>query len=264
MASAIQLEFADGSTLVKARSPRFPADVFHFWLLEAVCTWDHGPLGNNEELYANARWVRNGARLTQTSRVAGFYSYKLLITPAVDKVDLEVQLTNESQEPWENTILPACFQLKDAPSFRDPEGERTFVVVDGRYVAVAQTPRVEPIYWQNYLLPGRKLPMQNGQVYGHQPLSPQRVSNGLMGVVSNDTRSVVGVISSCVGYVFYNKRPDFSCIHSQPFLGRVKPGQTKRATASFYLLKGGMKELEARARVDYDERLGICAPQDVE
>jgi hypothetical protein len=260
----IQLEFADGSTLANARSPHYPGNQFRFWLLEAVCTWDHGPLGDNKELYANARWSRDGSSVRQTSQVPRLYSYTLFIKPAIDKMDLQIQLTNESPNSWENTVLPACFQLNESPSFCDWEGERTFVVVDGRYRAITQTNRVEPVRWQNYLLTERELPLQNGLVYGHQPLSPQRVSNGLIGVLSKDGRSVAGVIWNCVGYVFYNQHPDFCCIHSQPLLGHMKPGQTKRVKGTFYLLDGGMKELEAKAREDYGERLGNCMPQDVQ
>lgn len=51
------------------------------------------------------------------------------------------------------------------------------------------------------------------------------------------------------------------CIHSQPLLGRLTPGEARVVKGAFYLILGGIKELEAQARMEFGERLGNCNPR---
>ena len=134
-----------------------------------------------------------------------------------DGVDFTVRLTNLSSRTWPNANMPVCVQLGTAPDLRDPELQRTWHHTKDGWRKFAPTD-AKPVY------PG-----------GCHFFGGMRLGEG------NDSgRAEIRVASKCgqwhLSHSFDNAvsvggncHESICCIHANPVVGELKPGETKES-----------------------------------
>lgn len=171
-----------------------------------------------------------------------------------ERIEAVVRATNLSRRTWQNANAFICFAYYAAPSFYDPNLERTFVPVGsqwktlatlfsdaspgpGRFTffAVAGGPSL------NDLWVSREIPQRYAQV----------LSQGRACVISTDRRWIAGVTTPRPAYVFNNRV--HSCIHADPLMGSVPPGTTAEGGMTVYIFRGTIGDFERRCEREVRE-----------
>ena len=162
-----------------------------------------------------------------------------------------VKVTNLSQTNWEKVNAFTCFRLQHAPSFQDPQLTRTYLPVAGRWKSVAELfaenrpgegPytffRVEsgPELEDLWVCDGYE---RTPPAYYH----PQVVSKGCCCVVSADGTCVAGMTTRTPAYIFINRN---CCIHADPIIGDVAPGENREANSVIHIFQGALPEFIER------------------
>lgn len=205
---------------------------------EALLPWGHpSPKWNIDQESA-----RCSIEVSGTLRMAA----QVLFQP--EKIDVVVTVCNLSDRTWEQANLFTCFAYFKAPLFDDTDLTRTyFPVGPGTWKPVGD------MYAEHS--PGDG-PYTFFAVRGGPTLSDlwvcrqikqnhtQEVSRGAACVVSSCGQWVAGMTSSNPAYVF-NNRSD-CCIHADPLLGTIKPGETTQALSTVHIFRGSVEDFDAR------------------
>ena len=163
-----------------------------------------------------------------------------------ERILARVRVTNLSTRAWELLNPFVCFAYYAAPLFDDPQLTRTFLPVEGAWKSIAD------LFAESD--PGKGpytfFPVSGGPALGDMwvcrrigQFHPQVVSRGCACVVSSDGCWVAGMTAENPAYVFANRRE--RCIHADPLLGRVGPGETGTGTSSIHIFRGGLVDMEA-------------------
>ena len=83
-----------------------------------------------------------------------------------------------------------------------------------------------------------------------RPLARNRVTNGLIGCFSADNRWLLATASDRSFELFEGV---YVCLHSDPLIDGLKPGETKRLRQKLYLLPNDPAALVRRYRADFPE-----------
>lgn len=163
------------------------------------------------------------------------------------QIETRVQATNLSARTWKHLLAFTCFAYYAAPAFDDPDLTRTYLPVDGKWTTVAELfkrhdpgdgpytfypvaggPRLED-FWLCRRIPQRY---------------PQAVTSGCACVLSSDRKWVAGMTTPRPAFVFNNRRE--RCIHADPFMGDVAPGQSAEGTGTILVFPGNLETFIAR------------------
>jgi hypothetical protein len=85
-----------------------------------------------------------------------------------------------------------------------------------------------------------------------RPLCRDILSNGLIGCFSADNQWILATASDRTHELFEGV---YVCLHSDPLIAGLKPGETKRIRQKLYLLPNDMDRLLKRYRADFPESL---------
>jgi hypothetical protein len=160
-----------------------------------------------------------------------------------------VQTTNLSGQTWDGLNAFTCFACYKAPSFHDPELRRTYIPVNGTlkplavlfsesnpgsdpktFFAVAGGPRLDDLW------ACRELRQHHRQV----------ASAGCACLVSADGKWIAGIHTTTPAYLFNNR--DLSCIHADPLMGTVPPGETAEGLSTIHIFAGSKDEFMQRCQ----------------
>src|SRR6185295_12446572 len=83
-----------------------------------------------------------------------------------------------------------------------------------------------------------------------RPISNDQPANGLIGCYSDDNNYIMATAWDHYQELFQGI---FVCLHSDPRIGGLKPGETKKLRGKLYVLKNDPQELLARYRKDFDQ-----------
>jgi hypothetical protein len=134
-----------------------------------------------------------------------------------DGIDFSIRLTNLSAMTWPNANMPVCVQLATAPDFCDPGLERTFY------------PGSQG--WQKFDPKSVKAVYPGGcHFFGSMKLGDTHAAGG----------AEIRVASRCgqwhLSHSFENApsvggncHETMCCVHANPVVGMVRPGETKEA-----------------------------------
>lgn len=218
--------------------PGFEGDVFSLNFPESIgatdrsrwfdvikCSWQELDNGN----WKGRGWVENEIE----------YTIDVLIHS--DCVDFIIRLTNRSSAKWDETQAFNCFNNGDALSIRDHEGKRHWVRSDGEFRRLIEIPRVfgpRPalqLYSVEGAPEGKEIPFVNAF-----KSTPENVAiEGWMAIRSRDDKHMVAVVSKPALYTFQNR--EYSCIHSAPTFGPLKPGATGVALTRIYFVEASLE-----------------------
>lgn len=164
-----------------------------------------------------------------------------------DRIDAQVKATNLSSRSWEKLNAFTCFAYYAAPSFFDPQLQRTYLPVNGQWRSISQlfsehnpgsgiytffpvvaAPRLEELWACRFI----------------KQFHPQVVDRGSVCVMSKNGDWVAGMTTPTPAYVFNNRQK--TCIHADPLMGTVPPGGTSVGSSSIYIFRGTLADFARR------------------
>lgn len=228
--------------------PGFGDDVFRLNFPEAIGST------NNRQIHTSIEcsWEeQEPGTWKQTGRVEGMLEYTIDVSVHEDYVDFIQQLTNRSREAWEQTMAFNCFNNGSAPSVRDHECVRHWIRTEGEFKKLIEIPRVfgpRPalqLYNVEGAPPGREIPF----VARFQSTPEDLTMEGWMVIRAGDDRHMVATVSKKALYTFQNR--EYSCIHSAPTFGSLRPGETGNAITRVYFVEASLEDWYVRMREEF-------------
>lgn len=224
--------------------PQLPGEIFSTVIPEVISDakepivpWHH-PSPNWEIEQDFARW---------STHIEGVAHMEAEVRFRGEQIETWTRVCNLSPRTWEQVSAFICFKYWQAPSFDDPDLSRTFFPVDEGWKSVAQlfaehNPGDGP-YTFFAVAGGPAL----GDLWVCRQIPqwhPQVVARGCGCVISRDGQWVAGMSTPRPAYVFNNRRK--RCLHADPLLGTVAPGESAEGGAAIYVFRGGLGDFSAR------------------
>lgn len=225
--------------------PGLPGQAFRLVVPELIS-------GNKEALlpwfHPSPEWDIDQESARCSIEISGTIRMSAEVLFSGEKIDIGISVSNLSDGVWEKVNLFTCFAYFTAPSFNDPDLTRTYFPVaahtwkpvadlfaehdpgDGPYTffRVRDGPSLSDLWVCRQI-------RQN---------HPQEVSRGAVCVVSSCGQWVAGMTSARPAYVFNNRRE--CCIHADPLLGTIEPGETMQGVSTVHIFRGSVKDFDAR------------------
>jgi hypothetical protein len=229
--------------------PGFEGDIFEMkapesigptdksrWFKSIQCTWEEQENGN----WSGHGWVK------------GEIDYTIDVQIGDDYVDFIIKLTNKSDEAWSETQAFNCFSNRYAPSVRDIECTRHWVRTGGELKRLIELPRVfgpRPAL-QLYNVEGAPAGKDIPFVAAFKSTPEDVAIEGWLAIQARDGKHMVAVASKPALYTFQNR--EYSCIHSAPTFGPLKPGETGSAITRIYFVKATIEEWYLRMKKEFE------------
>jgi len=219
--------------------PGFEGDVFKLNFPESIgsshdALW-YGQVENSWEELEGGNWLGHGIK-------EGTLEYTIEVSIHPDHVDFILRLTNLSNDSWPETMAFNCFNNGQATSIRDHECKRHWVRTNGEFKKLIEIPRVfgpRPalqLYSVEGAPPGKEIPFVE-----RFKSTPEDVAiEGWMAIRARDDKHMVAVVAKPALYTFQNR--EYSCIHSAPGFGALKPGETGNAFSRIYFVEATLEE----------------------
>ena len=244
----VEVEPIEDTTFISVSSLKLPGQVFRLRMPECIQQWvETAP----EAFAKNVTWEKKTESLWQLSwdapeekRREYLRAFSGEVRSNADTIDVHVCMKNPYEVDWQRSDMGLfCFQAGLADKFHDPEGLRTYIHQDGRFV------NIHDFEGDNFK------PNTMGSAYpdleeGSEKWA-QRCDARLMAKVSDDGQFVIGIASETSVSASWNLNPVGACIHQNVNWGILKSGQEKDFKCRVYILKGSLDDLWQRYVEDY-------------
>lgn len=173
--------------------------------------------------------------------------YGISLVPGDDCVDLELTVTNCQDRAWEEVMVDLCLMNIRAPRFYDADYRRTYVIGPAGLTPVADfmaSPK-RPVF--------RRAGRTKGSLHFFWPenskfwnMTDVELSGNLV-----LTQSVDGEWTAAFGWedlyaVTCNQDLAHGCVHADPHVGDIAPGQAGQVKGKIYIARGRPKEIIER------------------
>ena len=118
----------------------FPSDLFWLWLPEMIHVGANGDTAYNQAQEGEQSWriSKSGKSLSCHTLDNDLLNVQAEIQVGEDCASLCYRVQNKSSATLTEIVPGTCYQLAQAPSFRDQEGTRTWAWKDGKLINVAR------------------------------------------------------------------------------------------------------------------------------
>jgi hypothetical protein len=245
------LSIAWTNGMLTVSGPDVPGGRVDTWYLEAFCRsgahdrdWSQTTIPHKTELVSADK---AGKRLKLRTRVEPDIEVLHEIRAGKDEVDFRLSLKNRGRESSDVQWFQPCIRV-DRFTGRGQSNyhERCFILTDRGLTTLDQTRRTEEARYRG------------GQVYVPPEIRPEDVNprpisrdvplNGLMGCFSADNRFILATAWNKTHELFQGV---IVCIHNDPHIGGLKPGETKKLRGKVYILPNDPDALLKRYRRDF-------------
>jgi len=242
------------NNLLTVRDGRLPGGRLEVWYLEAFCRaggwarpWDQTRMQHQTTLLFAAP---DGSELRFRTTVGPAIEVLHEARAGTDELDLTFTLTNHGTNAWDaEWFQPACIRVGDFTGRGQHDyTSRSFVFTEAGLTTLDRMQRTTNALYlggQVYLPPDIRAEDANPR-----PLAKNRVANGLIGCFSADDRWLLATASDRTFELFEGV---YVCLHSDPLIGGLQPGETKRLRQKLYLLPNDPAALVRRYRRDFPE-----------
>ena len=248
----IRLEVPDKNSMqvTVTHVPALPGNTFEVHFPESIGSTRSAKWFNTIEIcwneQADGRWSAEGG-------LPGELSFTIDVIAHQDHLDFHQTLTNNSDQPWQQTMAFNCFNGGTSPEIRDHDCTRHWVRSGGKFYRLSELPRVFGPR------PTLQLYSVEGQPQGNNipfvswfKATPDNVHiEGWLAIQSRDGKKLVAAVSKPALFTFQNL--EYSCIHSSPTFGPLDPGQTGRAFSRLYFVEATVDKWYARMTKDMKE-----------
>lgn len=231
------------------RGERLPGGSFRVHYLEAFCKpgstdrdWAKTTIPHQTQLVSAAP-----QRIVLRSRLADGVMVEHVITAAADEVEFRLTLRNPTDEASDADWFQPCIRVDQfTGKSQDDYVTSCFIFLDGQ---PARLP-TEPWATEARYTPGQvyAAPGVDRDDVNPRPLSERTPSNGLMGCYSADGKLVLATAWDEWQELFQGVGV---CIHSDPRIGGLKPGETKRLHGKIYVVPADLDQLVERYERDF-------------
>ena len=226
----IDLHFADESGLAQ------------WWLPELIL------LGNTDvSLHARGtvHWKQHSGRRWGYEHVNP--DGRLSLTVSVERIKRgwlgSLTVGNRTDEPWPEVVCPVCLLLRASGGFEDNDWKRTYYRSGGKYLAYhgRKTDGGRDIYRMS-LVKGRKQIERTERHRKKWGFTKQLSDDGIIAVVSPDQSTVLTTTWKPTHHLQANLKRTFSCIHANPYFGRIEPGKSRTLRGCVLLTPGSLDD----------------------
>ena len=243
------------NNLLKFRDPRLPGGQLEIWYLEAFL----GP-GASQQEWAKST-LRHRTELVSATADGRELHFRTLVEPALevfhvvqaraDGLDFSFELSNRGTEAstvqW---FQPACIRLAAFTG----RGQGDYISRSFIYTAAGLTTLDRLHRTTNALYLGGQVclpPWTQSANANPRPIAGDTLANGLIGCFSADNQWLLATASDRTHELFEGV---YVCLHSDPLIGGLKPGETKKLRQKIYLLPNNPKALLRRYHRDFPPR----------
>ena len=243
------------NNLLTFRDTRLPGGQLGIWYLEAFLR-----PGANQQNWGKST-VHHRTELLSTSTDGRELRFRTQVEPAMevlhevqarpDGIDFNFALNNRGTEPspvqW---FQPACIRLAEFTGRNQTDyPARSFVYTAKGLTTLDRLHRTTNALYlggQVYLPPWTRPADANPR-----PLAADALVNGLIGCFSADDKWLLATASDHTHELFEGV---YVCLHSDPLIDGLKPGETKHIRQKLYLLPNDPKALLRRYQLDFPVR----------
>lgn len=173
------------------------------------------------------------------------------VRAGADEVEFNWTIKNTSQKHVDlDWFQPTCIEVDHFTGLNQSNyWRRCFIFTDKRLTFLDKTHRNENARYhggQVYVPKGIDLKSVNPR-----PISPDKPANNLAGCVSADNKFLLGTAWDKTHELFQGVRV---CIHGDPHIGGLNPGETKHVRGKIYILKNKPDELLRRYKRDFETK----------
>lgn len=252
-ASAPGLTVGWTNNMLSISGPDVPGGKVDTWYLEAFCRsrsthrdWRQTTIPHKTERISADK---EGKRLRLRTKVEPDVEVLHDIRAGKDEVDFRLTLKNHGREFVDVQWFQPCLRV-DRFSGRNQADyiEKAFIFTRRGLVTLDKTRRTEEALYrggQVYVPAGIDLEDVNPR-----PISPDQPVNGLIGSFSADDRYLVAMAWDRTQELFQGV---IVCLHNDPRVGGLKPGETKKLHGKIYIMKNDPAALLKRYRRDFGE-----------
>ena len=246
------LTIAWTNNMLTISGPQVPAGRVEIWYLEAFCRtgsthrdWRQTTIPQKTELLeADA-----GKHLKLRTRVEPQVEVLHEIRAGQDEVDFRLVLENLGPAAIDVEWFQPCMRVDrftglDQASYI----QKSFIFTARGLTMLDKTRRTEEALYrggQVYVPEGINLEDVNPR-----PISPDKPVNGLIGCFSKDNEKILAMAWDRTQELFQGV---IVCLHNDPAVGGLKPGQSKKLHGKVYLLPNDPKQLLERYRLDFPQ-----------
>ncbi|QDU95966.1 hypothetical protein [Lignipirellula cremea] len=199
--------------------------IFPEWITGREASWHVRPQWRLTGSTAVATW--------QEDEVAFRMEVQHRLTETGPELRWAIRFSNDSRRKLTDVAAFNCFNLVDAPAFKDLGMNRTWVAeAKGQRVRLADVKKTKgPRTMQFYPARGG-LPLAEFERYSRYAVtSKETLAGDRIGVDSVDGKwTLECVIDQPAAFFFNNWEDDHGCIHAAPQLGDVAPGESAAAS----------------------------------
>lgn len=241
--------------LLRISSPKLPSGKLEILYLEAFCRngahhqgWDKTKIPHRTTLLQTAA---DGKRLEFETVVADKVQVRHEVWAERDSIRFSYTLKNFSPEAFDvQWFQPACIRVAEfSGGDQQTYTGKSFVFTERGLTPLDQLARTTNALYrggQVYLPKNTKPENANPR-----PICENRITNGLIGCISADARQILATASSSTHELFEGV---YVCLHSDPYIGGLAPGETKTVTSRLYLLPNNPDLLLKRYQRDFAGR----------
>jgi hypothetical protein len=240
------------NNLLTVSAPDLPGKTLDIWYLEAFCRkgsthqdWNKTTIPHKTTLLeADA----DGKRLKFLTTVKDGVEMTHVLRAGKDEIDIAYELVNrgkeESQIDW---FQPACIRVERFTGCKQSNyTAKSFIFTERGLTKLDDTRRTEEAIYhggQVYVPKGINLDDVNPR-----PLCKDSPTNGLIGCFSADDKYILATAFDQTHELFEGF---YVCLHSDPHVGGLKPGETRKIHGKIYFVKNDVPALLKRYERDF-------------
>ena len=245
------LRIAWTNNILSVRATNMPGEKVDIWYLEAFCRtgstkrdWRQTTIPHKTELIsANHTGTKIRLRTHVEPKVEVLHN----IRAKKDEVDFQLTLKNNGNELVDVDWFQPCMRVNRFTGRNQTNYiSRCFIFTDDGLTTLEKMPRNEEALYrggQVYVPEGINLKDVNPR-----PISQVRPANGLIGCFSADDKYLLATAWDKTQELFQGV---IVCIHNDPRIGGLKPGENKKLHGKVYFLKNDPDALLKRYRHDF-------------
>jgi len=238
------------NNLLTISVPNVPGEKLEVWYLEAFCRrgssrrdWTKTTLPHKTRLLS-----AEPHHLTLLTTVEPDVEMRHDIRAYVEEIEFRFELENRGGKSVDlEWFEPACIRVDRFTGLGQSNYiSRSFIYTSYGLTTMDNTRRSEEALYrggQVYVPKGIDLADVNPR-----PISPDQPTNGLIGCFSADGKYLLATASDSTQELFQGV---FVCLHSDPHIGGLAAGETKRIKAKLYLLNNNPAGLLRRYQRDF-------------
>lgn len=253
MRAATGLTVGWTNNMLTVTGPDLPGAKLETWYLEAFCRtgstkrdWKQTVIPQKTELLSAAN---DGKRLRLRTKVDPNIEVLHDIRAGKDEIEFRLVLKNHGDQSVDVDWFQPCTRVDRFTGLKQSNYiSRCFIFTDRGLTPLDQTKRTEDALYrggQVYVPKGINLDDVNPR-----PISPEKTVNGLIGCFSADGRYLFATAWDHTQELFQGV---IVCIHNDPRVGGLKPGEEKKLRGKIYILKNDPAALLKRYRKDFPD-----------